>query len=263
MIDASDSIAYVELDALLDTRLGTIAKYSPQAASRAIRDPQYFDRVRDDFTDLCGLDMEKFKELYAARDEEVLTAATMTEIPFVLERIVRELEMDSIDTPFVGRTIVEVNYYPYKLDAESLSNLQLGIMARAGLQTEVKMVYITPKELTPTFVRGRYSGMIIYDLRGWMERHLEEFGRVRMPRVTVMAPALYHSTEDFPQEELRNEGLHENVTPFILAELALIELFSLTLLPAFAFSAVRLDGQVRIEQPQHVERLKLRPNREL
>lgn len=263
MIDAAESIAYVDLDALLDTRLGTIAKYSPEAAKRALSDPNYFDRVRDDFTELCGLDMESFKQLYAKRDEEVLAASTMTEMPFVLERIVRELEQDSIDTPFVGKTTVEVNCYPYKLDSESLKNLQLGIMARAGLQTEVRMVYIEPAKLTPTFVRGRYSGMIIYDLRGWMELHLEEFKRVKMPRVTVMAPALYSTTEDFPMEELYAEGMSENVTPFILTEVGLIELFSLTLLPAFAYSIVRLDGRVRIEEPEHAPRLKLRPTQEL
>jgi len=263
MIDAADSIAYVELDALLDTRLATIAKHDPEAAKRIFADPRYFERERDDFTELCGLDLDQFKALYAQRDLEVLTASTMTEMPFVLERIVRELEKDSIDTPFVGRTIVEVNHYPYKLDAESLENLQLGIMARAGLQTEVRMVYIEPRALTPTYVRGRYSGMILYSLRDWLENHLEEFKHVRMPRVTVMAPALYEVKENFPAAELRAEGLKENITPFILTELALIELFSLTLLPAFAFSIIRLDGRVRIEEPEHAPRLVLRPTREL
>ncbi len=235
------SIIYVELDAYLDTRLSSLAMISPAAALECKGDPRYFDRVIDDFEELCGVTRQAYRNAYSRRDEDCMRNAVITEIPFILNELVLKLEKEAIDTPFLSRVVVEVNVYPYKLDEESRDAIALAVMARAGIETEVRCIYMTPEQVTPTFVRGRYSGMIIYNFREWMECHLKEFDRVKMPRVSVLAPALWHDVVP-SAEAFTGEGVSSHITGFQLSEVAAVELFALSLLPAANFSMVRVPG---------------------
>lgn len=236
-----ESVVYVELDALLDTRLPTMGLISPSAAVEASRDDRYFDRVIDDFEEINGITKEAFRQLYAKRDAEVVKSAVITEIPFILDELVLKLERETIDTPFLDRVKVEVNIYPYEFDAEEKDLIALAVMARAGIETEVRCVRIPPQILTPKFCKERYSGLIIYNFRSWMEHHLEAFKETKMPTVSVLAPALYHDV--VPQANaFQSDGISPHITAFQLAEVGCVELFTLSLLPAANFSMARIDG---------------------
>lgn len=235
------SIVYVELDAYLDTRLATLAMISPSSALECKGDPRYFERVVDDFEPYCGVTREAYRNAYSKRDEEFLKISTITEVPFILNDLVIKLEKEAIDTPFLSRVIVEVNCYPYKLDEETRDSVALAVMARAGIETEVRCVYIPLEQLTPGFVKGRYSGMILYNFHDWMKHHLADFHKVKMPRVSVLAPALWHDVVP-SQESFTSEGISPHITGFQLSEVASVELFSLSLLPPANFSMVRVPG---------------------
>lgn len=235
------SIVYVELDAYLDTRLSALAMISPASALECKGDPRYFDRDIDDFEAICGVTREAYRNAYSKRDEEFLKISTITEIPFILNDLVLKLEKEAIDTPFLSRVIVEVNVYPYTLDAEVRDAIALAVMARAGIETEVRCVSIPLKQLTPTFIKGRYSGMILYNFHDWMKHHLAEFDKVKMPRVSVLAPALWHDVVPSP-DAFTSEGISPHITGFQLSEVASVELFSLSLLPPANFSMVRVPG---------------------
>lgn len=241
MHDAAESIVYVELDALLDTRLPTLGLISPQAAIDCSKDERYFNRVIDDFTDICGISKDAFRQVYAKRDADVVRASVMTEMPFILNELVKNLEQESIDTPFISRVIVEVNVYPYQFETEELDMIALAVMARCGLETEVKCVRIPPQLLTPSFCKGRYSGLILYNFRDWMEHHLEAFKEVKMPRVSVLAPALYYDVVP-ADDAFVGDGISPHITAFQLSEVGFIELFALSLLPSNNFSMARIPG---------------------
>ncbi|WJJ55163.1 hypothetical protein [Xanthomonas phage RTH11] len=239
-----ESVVYVELDAYLDTRLAALGAISPKAATDCSQDPAYFDRVIDDFESICGVTREAFRNAYSLRDEEFLRASVITEIPFILDDLVRKLEAETVDTPFLSRVIVEVNTYPYKLDKETLNALSLAVMSRAGIETEVRCVSIPLERLTPTFCKERYGGLILYNFHDWMKHHLTAFEKVKMPTVTVMAPALYRDT--VPSEDaFSGEGISKHITGFQLSEVGCVELFSLSLLPAANFSMVRVPGHYK------------------
>lgn len=237
----AESIVLVELDALLDTRLPTMGSISPEAAVEASKDERYFNRLIDDFTEINGIGKDAFREAYRRRNAEIVHASVITEIPFILHELVLNLEKEKRDTPFVSRVKVEVNIYPYEFDEEECDLIALAVMSRCGHETEVKCVRISPQELTPTICKSRYSGLILYNFRDWMEHHLEGFKQVKMPRVSVMAPALYY--DEVPKDDaFVGDGIAEHINAFQLSEVGCIELFALSLLPACNFSMARIPG---------------------
>ncbi len=238
------SIVYVELDAYLDTRLASLAMISPAAALECKGDRRYFDREIDDFESICGVTREAFRNAYSRRDVECVQNSIITEIPFILNDLVLKLEKEAIDTPFLSRVIVEVNCYPYQFDEETRDAIALAVMARSGIETEVRCVYLPMEQLTPGFVKGRYSGMILYNFHDWMKHHLEAFHKTKMPRVSVLAPALWHDVVPSP-EMWTSEGISPHITGFQLSEVAAVEMFALSLLPAANFSMVRVPGHYK------------------
>ena len=251
-----ESIVLVEIDALLDTRLTTLGLISPQAGFECARDPRYFDRVIDDFEPICGVTLEAFRNVYRNRDVEVLKAATITEMAFILQDLVLKLERETLDTPFCSRVIVEVNIFPYKLDEEERDILALAVMARCGLETEVRCVRIPPQALQPAVVKERYSGMVIYNFRDWMEHHVQAFETVKMPQVSILAPALFYNVVP-ADDAFVEDGVAEYITAFQLSEVGCIELFALSLLPAANFSLVRTPGHYTPKPEPKVEKVEI------
>lgn len=237
----NDSIILVELDAILDTRLATLAKINPEAAVKTANDLRYYDRLIDDFVEVCGVTKEEFREAYKNRDVEVLQNSVMTEIILILNELTLKLEMEANDTPFVSNVIVELNVFPYQLDEDDRLAIAEAVMMRCGHSTEVKCVFYHPKEMTPQAIKNRYSGMFIYNFRDWMEHHVEAFKSFSMPRVTVMAPALFY--DEIPSDdEFVKDGMRPEINAFQLSEVGAVELFALSLLPARHWCMARVKG---------------------
>ena len=252
------STVLIELDALLDTRLPTMGLISPQAAIDCAADSRYFDRVIDDFEPICGITKDAFRAVYKRRDVEVVRASVITEMPFILNDLVLKLERETIDTPFISRVVVEVNIYPYEMDEEERDLVALAVMARCGVETEVRCVRYAPESLSPAVVRERYSGMILYNFRDWMEHHVQAFESVKMPRVSILAPALYHDVVP-ASDAFAEDGIAGHITAFQLSEVGCIELFALSLLPAANFSMARVPGHYTPKPEPEVERVEIVP----
>lgn len=251
----NDSIILVEIDALLDTRLPTLGKISSGAAVKASKDLRYFNRVIDDFEEICGVSKETFREAYRNRDVEILQASVLTEMVLVLNELTLKLEMQANDTPHVGNVIVEVNIHPYELDEDDRQAIAEAVAVRCGYHTEVRCVSYHHKDMTPEAIKNRYSGMFLYNFRDWMQYHVEAFKTTRMPTVTIMAPALFY--DEVPgSDEFVKDGMRQDINAFQLSELASVEMFSLSLLPARHFSMARIkghyDGEMGFTEPEEL-----------
>lgn len=165
----------------------------------------------------------------------------MTEVPFIVAELTHKLELDTIDTPFASEVVVEINCHPYVLDQEEKDAIATGVAGRCDEETKVVCVDIPFAQLTPGLIRERYSGMILYNFRDWMEAQLETFKADRIPRVSVLAPALFYDELPKPDEFTRS-GISPDVSAFQLAETAAVELYALSLLPAINFSIARIPG---------------------
>lgn len=229
---------YVELDALLDTRLATVAKISQEAAVTLLNDDRYYFRKIDDYSAICGVTLEAFRHAYERRNAELLFTSILTEIPSMMTELIAKLEQVSTDTPFMEGVSIEINIYPYQLEEVDRDGIVTAMMAYVGHLVPIKTVNIPLQQLTPGFVKNRYSGLIMYNLRDWLQHHVEAFKTVQMPRVTVLAPALAWDRLPEP-DQFRDEGLRKGIDPFELMELAFVEMFALNLLEARYFSIFR------------------------
>lgn len=229
---------YVQLDALLDTRLAVISKLNPEAAVKLLTEDAYYLRQIDDFEELTGITRSAFQEAYAKRDVEILQNSRITHIPMMLYELISKMEQMETDTPFVEDLQVHVNYWPYVLSDDERYQFELAISAYSGIETPVRLFSQHPMELTPRHIKQTYSGLILYDFREWCSYHITALENVHFPTITVIAPALFHDKVLKPEEYLTDE-MRPDITAFQLTELAFLEKMQLQLLAPQLFSILR------------------------
>ena len=223
---------YVELDCILDTRLATVARLNPGAAT-ALLNGDYYTRCQDKFE---GVDHAAYKELYAKRDGETLRRAMHTDILPLISHLASTLREQAIKRPFHDGGAFVVNYWPYNLAPEVVEAIRRAITVRVAGMGSVFLRSIAPKELTPKYCKQHYSMMVMYDYGTWLDLHGKAFEKVRIPDISMLAPALYFMDE-LPSEkdmaQFKAEGMH----PLKAVELATAAFIELTLIDIKYFSA--------------------------
>ena len=236
---------YVELDALLDTRLAVVSSMNEQAAVKLVQSEEYFNRQSDDFSAITGIPHEEYLAAYQARNVGHLVRSIKTRIPLLLSELMSKLEMQEESTPWRENTDLEVNVWPYvDLTPQEHEALMLAVMVHAGIQTMPRVVCFDPKELTPERLKHQYSGLIMYNLREWLQHHVQGFIRCRSPQVAVLAPGLFNGRvvdirDVAPAEFLQDPDFRLDLTPLRLTEIACAEYFGLDYLDPSHFSIWR------------------------
>lgn len=239
----SPAVVYISLDCLLDTRLGTIAKHNDELAVKLLLNG-YTQRNIDSFEELG---QEEFDKLYAERDVETLQRSVLTNVILLLKGIVK----GTYDDLFTGGQNEGVefvlNTYPYDLTEEEISLMVKSISVKTFKSASVKAIYVSDEFLTPAYCKENFTMMIMYSYAQWLEMHVKAFETVRMPKVAILAPALYRKVPtDAEFEEMKADNMH----PFRAAEIAVAPLFALRLLDASVFS---IHGGIKPGQPKPPE----------
>jgi hypothetical protein len=241
---------YVELDALLDSRIAVISSLDQRAAARLFNDPRYLNRASDDMGRIAkSFTNEAYQAAYAKRDVDILVNSRLTGIVLLLGQMLAELEKNATRTPFTEDVELHVNTYPYVLDAEESHQLMLSIHARASLRAEIKIIHMPIHELTMTTVKAMdYAALLMYNARQWAELAMvkNEQEKIYLPAVTLMGPQLLKTEEmDLTKEDLTApDGTVWD--PFDAVRLLLAELIHVEFLPIDLFCLI--DPQ-EIEQP--------------
>lgn len=222
----------IELDALLDTRFGTIRKMGADHADRLFS-PEYFQREEDKF---AGIDPEQFKQLYNSRDEETLKHSAVTAFVPHLRNLTRFMSEIAVARPEYDGIKIAVNVYPYRLSESVLSEIRQCVSAWCGGFVPVELINISPENLSPAFVQMNYAVMVMYDYGLWMSKHRKAFDHTRLTEVHLIAPALYFNGK--PDDKSLNEMIREGVHPFQAAMMFGGELFGLELIDVKYFSVV-------------------------
>lgn len=230
----------VDLDALLDTRLGTMHLIDPDKAKALVVDDRYYLRLKDDFSDIVGVDAATFAEHYAKRDVSTLQHSVVTNIAFVLAELVHKLEVRRSEIPNAPKPMVQLNIWPYQLNDHEREMMTNAVLCFSGIETRVDVVTIPPERLTMTMLRKSYAMVIMYDYVTWTRLHMTEMQSVQAPTVTLFVPAL--AAGDIPtSEQLEDMGINGRVDPFRLMEIAFAETIGLDAMPAYQFSIHRPD----------------------
>lgn len=227
---------YFELDCLVDTVLGTIARMSPELATQ-VANNKYHSRIQNKFE---GVDMAAFEELYAKRDVVTLSRSVMTDGVALMCHLAGVLREQAIKRPFHDGAAFVVNYWPYKLSGLIIEEYQKIFNAKILGLGRVYMRSIAPTDLSPKYCKDHYSMMVKYDYNSWLDLHAENgnFQKCRIPEVTMFAPELYFN-DNLPSDEdmakLKAEAMH----PFKAVEASASPLVELNLVDVKFFSAFR------------------------
>ena len=183
---------YTDLDTLMDTRLATLHRIDPSKVENVL--PMYFSRISDEFP---GYNTEEFKLAYAARNEETLQHAMLTEATQILKFFAGKTLAARIGTPFRKQPKVTINMYPYVLPIETQNILITAINYHCKGMLDIELIYRHPEEVTPEYIRGEFAMMAMYDYCSWLDLHTENgnFRRHRIPSIKLMVPNLLKSVE--------------------------------------------------------------------
>lgn len=223
-------IIYVDLDALLDTRLGTLAFLKNEYAVNALMNG-YHSRDRDEFIDVP---YEIFKKAYEKRDVDVLAMSTFTDVFILLQSCVKSTFEIAATNPNTKPLQIQVNVYPYDLSEEEMSEISIAVWSRLKEMVDVNVVNINDGFLTPEYCKETYSMMIRYDYQSWLKIHHDShaFEKTKIPEISIIAPAIYQNR---PDEQQLAELKEQNIHPFTAVEFAMAPFFTLRLVDISTF----------------------------
>lgn len=230
-----ESKIMVMMDALLDTRMGTLLSLGEQYMTAAIADNVYYAREEDKFP---GIDINTFKTAYSKRDIDTLKNSGVTQVIALLEEYTSRIHNQNLVTPFHFIPSVILNTYPYKLSNAEIETFKKLLVRYTNEKAKVDVVYMSYEDLTPTYVKQNLTIMIMYDYYQWLEIHAENknFETTICPEVTLLGPRIYFNGRMKLPDVMALQK--ENLTPFQGIEAIANPLVSLNLLPVEIFSFI-------------------------
>lgn len=233
-------VIFVELDALLDTRLGTLHGIDPMYGIAAFRSPDYYQRASDDFTALCEVTQAQYNAAYARRNEQTLQDSILTGVCFLLNDVCSKLEEQRLSSPFVESVEVQINLWPYQLDEDTRFWIENAVASFLPVDVTVSSISLPLDQLTLQLIKSTYTGLVLYHFADWMTTHCRDFEHTQIPGVTVIAPKLHREGQQaFTSKDL-GEGL-EHLDPYEAIEIAHAPLLGLEWEPVELFCIARPD----------------------
>lgn len=178
--------------------------------------PEYFTRESDNFTSehFGTLDKDLAKQLLAKFPTEILQHSLRTKIlPFVHDLCV-EYVKQSIVTPFFEHTELVINTYPVYLADVEADALIRGLITYLGTAVSISVAYLTPKQITPSFLKEEYLAVIMYDYVDWFNMHTDELKKTNLRNIGFYVPRLWFGNS--PTDDAIAEAKKNKTEPFEL-----------------------------------------------
>lgn len=186
----------IELDSLIDTRLGLLKQHWQDKCDTLDFD-SYLNRVRSDFWTDVGISTEEWVEKWKNRDVDTLLHSHHSEMYYNLPLILGGLLTNGLLSPVHEEVRLYINYWPYKLTKDEIEDLIFSVKQRITGNCEIEAVYYPPDKLTPELMADNYKAYVTYDLEAWLAEQNDALVKRRIPTVTVYYPALInHYSED-------------------------------------------------------------------
>jgi hypothetical protein len=228
---------YVDLDALLDTRIGTVSLIDPTIASTILNSNNYHTRDEDIFE---GIDTEVFKKKYKERDVETLSASILTNIVPLIRHLISGLTIQATARPFHDGGSVTVNYYPYNLTPEECQLMGKAMDVWLHGDAPITLISCPPEDLTPIYCKDNFVMMIKYEYAEWLEIQAVAFASTQIPDITLLSPAIYFGNKP-PLDDLKAIA-KESMHPIAAAEFLMSSVIGLALIDVKYFSVLSNEG---------------------
>lgn len=244
-------VTMIELDALIDTRLGHLRAAYPDAFE-TLNKKAYFGRLSDELELYCqGLKVGEFAQTYKQRGNLTLLHSRQTRLALSIGEMLYNTKLQmvaQVGDPRPEQVLeVEVNHYPYVLSDEIKSLLAGAISRDFPPLVGLNWVNYSPKEMTPELCASRnWEVMILYHFSDWVELHYGDpmYVPKPIPNCAVIAPELCKSFEAFQEKGTLANGKGETQNAFEATKFTLFPFFMLTFLPAAEFSMFVFEGVV-------------------
>jgi hypothetical protein len=234
-MEIQQSTLMVTMDALLDTRMGTLLSLGEDVLNHVILHGDYYTRVEDKFLDV---DQSMFKAAYENRDKEILKKSGVTQVILMIQEYVNKMQNQNLVTPFHRIPKIVINSYPYLLTDAEIETFKRLMIRYTQKNALVDVVHMSNETLTPTYVKKHLAMLITYDYHQWLEFHSlnKNLETVTCPEVTVVGPMIYFNGPMKHSDILALKK--ENLSPFEGIEAIANPLINLTLFPIDLFSFV-------------------------
>lgn len=231
----------VELDTILDTRLGVVNQHLPHLVEPLLT-AGYRDRKSDQLELLCpDIKQHWFNVAYAARDKDTLKASRITPLVIAHTNLTSELERLFYDTPLGSSVDIDLNIYPYVLSDAELSMVKDCLKHYSALTANVEIISQPMSYFTPSILKQHYGGIIVYNVAEWLSLHAEALLQCKIPDVSIIGPRRYAVEDDVPVDDdlsFLPEGVPRDI--FAFTEEGLLEFVGLFYWDMRVFSFIDL-----------------------
>ena len=196
----------ISLDALLDTRLGAMNKFSPNISGQMVEDIDYYKRVTDDFEKYGTGTTMMWRSVYNNRDLDVLSRSILTAAPMMIAEIIRDIYAQSIDNPVWHGAEVTINTYPYTLEQIDCDEIAIAIQQKMVPIDGDEFAYDVPfttarishEELDIDSIRENWEVIVMYDFVDWWEVNAPKLLKAERGAslTSLFVPALFKEVPD-------------------------------------------------------------------
>lgn len=201
---------YVDLDCLLDLRLGVLLLISDDYGYQVSTQERYYTRVSDHFSapGYGALNRVLYDQILTARRGDALRCAVATKIGAFMRRMLAAQKIAQADSPIKLITELHINVHGYGLtdaEQEAIRATYADDPIYGGIPVQV---IDTPYEaLTCDIVLERYSALIMYNPAPWIEVNKDDFLKNKLVHVTLYSPRINH-VRALSQTEIQKAQQH-------------------------------------------------------
>lgn len=222
---------YIDLDAILDTRLGTIKSLDTGLYNYYINEgkEEYRNRIIDEFKYIPN---KVFKYYYKNRTKEILQNSILTPLLYVLNISIDDmLTKRVLSEKTTKKLTVDINYYPYNLTEDEIEKLRAAVYTQIASKEFVIVNFISmPYEELTSAAAEKYGVIAMYDAMDWLNvRGLFKDINITLPSTHLVLPYLLQKPIVFKSGESIEKyfkNIEELFTYYIKLEYNRIELFS-------------------------------------
>ena len=180
---------YIELHALLDTRMGCLSSIDPDYALAVCKSPKYFLREVDEFSHVehGALDPELYKQCLQSLQNDVLLNSPMTCMVGWIHRWLQYFSIREVNSPIKGLVDITVNTYPYTFSEEEQSDLIEALRLQWGPSFGMSLICTNPA--TMSLEDDDYTTYIHYSSE-WLVANQHHIAKNQYLGVNVYQPRL-------------------------------------------------------------------------
>lgn len=225
----------IDLDALLDTRLGCLIAHRPKEAAEMNMNA-YRARLTDELWKYCdNVTEEEYKDWWGNRDVEVLKCSSATSMMVRLKAMTYNLTAVRAEQTFMTDLKVIVNVYPYTLPEEIKQEYKAAIKEVISKDFQVEIVRLPPMSLAPQTLLDTFNYYAIYDLDAWLIANHTLLEDKPIPAFPMNAPSMYCNSAP-SEEDIKELGFSQPEEAFAQWELYMSAHLMLGFLPMIEYT---------------------------